>query len=873
MIYLDSSTDSILPYGLKGTPFETVFKALQAVASTVWPVDAAELRAAIGWGWYLDNNLEELILLSAGKQYIQNILISEQVPLIKSTQTQEELVDLLYRWKSYKPTFDKLEGLYIPYAVRVDIRPITDEATQEVLPVTDIHNAFYVVLTDIDWSRPLTLSEAALIAERATPMGSHPIAVFQFEETTNVYPQLACGDVNFYTGTFEPAAEPTPPPPPPPEPAYSYIVFDTTTGTIVHSIVDEGMITVYETGVRTESFYFTMNGRNETENTDISHADIPVYLEDGTSPAADTPYNGSAVMAFMDVDGNTKQADGESLYLDEGVLRLDAPDTDEGEQWSALVEYIPEVVLKVKWGDTVNVPSGYKVSEVRTFVGYANKSYYGDYSQWEQLATYEGKNKYFDNIDGHNLIITSTNSATDSAWPLIVASQGYQLNNTTGPHMQVLDFGAGYKNATSYWGFSDVQTNGTDAQAGDFSVLLRGQTTSTISNAINSGYPVRFLWFIIDGEGNAVWHKTPEAFRVPNSLWSFVNGVFSWLGNSEDTSSLAWYYKHDWELFEWEEFDGAWIYIHCVRDENPEPPAPSFDSATGTISSLTLPTAHSGSYTNVTFDTLRYYVKGTTNGLSSTYNSLFGQSGRYWYYGTIEWTDESLGNLSSLILVNPTSSNYIVQQTVFRIIFIYDNYISGFHPYDTEDSSENVNQITAYSYNNGVHSITFYSTQNWLNSIYTGRIQFRYLDGTTTFNGLDAYDLILVNNGALSKATTTDRYDMYNAWGGQISIKSYYPQPPAPSELTAYFTTSGAAYEYDTQINQGGGSNLYDASGANLYYDSSKAYTITGLYNAAGELLTFGDGDSMGNNSTYLYYNRGINLKRVWAHRITYTVS
>lgn len=136
----------------------------------------------------------------------------------------------------------------------------------------------------------------------------------------------------------------------------SYIVFDTSTGTIVHSIVDEGlvygevgyvlmdeavqMITVYETGVRTESFYFTTNGRNETQNTNISHADIPVYLEDGTTPAADTPYNGSSVLAFMDVTGNTKQADGESLYVDNGVLRLDAPDTDEGEQWAALVERI-----------------------------------------------------------------------------------------------------------------------------------------------------------------------------------------------------------------------------------------------------------------------------------------------------------------------------------------------------------------------------------------------------------------------------------------------------------------------------------------------------------------------------------------------------
>lgn len=431
----------------------------------------------------------------------------------------------------------------------------------------------------------------------------------------------------------------------------------------------------------------------------------------------------------------------------------------------------PEIVLKVKWGDTVNVPSGYKVSEVRTFVGYANKSYY---SSSDKFVTYEGKNKYFDNIEEHNLIIRSTNSAADSSWPLIVASQGRLLDSTAGPHMQVLDFGAGYKNSTSFWSFSDAQTNGTDAQAGDFSVLLKGKMTTNIINAINSGYPVRFLWFIIDGEGNAVWHKTPEAFRVPNSLWSFVNGVFSWLGNSEDTSSLAWYYKHDWELYEWEEFDGVWFYVHCLYDPTPDPPAPSFDSATGTISGLTLPTAHSGLYTNVTFDTLRYYVRGTTQRLESATGTFFGLSTAYtWYYGTINWTDDSLGDLSSLIQVNPTTSYYLVQQTIFRIIFITVG-ITGFHPYDTGDSSENLGQITAYSYNNGVHSITFYCTTNWWQYADIGRIQFRYLDGTTTFNGLDAYDLILVNNGVLSKATTTDRYYMYNTYNGDITIHAKY---------------------------------------------------------------------------------------------------
>lgn len=135
----------------------------------------------------------------------------------------------------------------------------------------------------------------------------------------------------------------------------AYIIVDEDTGEIVFSQNDPGMefaevgtllmpdsemITVYETGVHTESFYFTTNGRNETQNTNISWRDIPVYNEDGTAPPADTPYADSSVLAFMDVDGNTKQAQGEGLYVNDGVLRLDAPDTDEGEQWSALVEYI-----------------------------------------------------------------------------------------------------------------------------------------------------------------------------------------------------------------------------------------------------------------------------------------------------------------------------------------------------------------------------------------------------------------------------------------------------------------------------------------------------------------------------------------------------
>lgn len=195
----------------------------------------------------------------------------------------------------------------------------------------------------------------------------------------------------------------------------------------------------------------------------------------------------------------------------------------------------------------------------------------------------------------------------------------------------------------------------------------------------------------------------------------------------------------------------------------------SSDDASGTISAITLPTAHS--YTGVLFDSLRYYVSGRISTTGTAFNLW--QSSSTWYYGTITWTDESLGDLSDKIIVNSTSSSEMKTQTVFRIIFIYASNIIGYHPMDTAESSQG--QITNYSYNNGVHSITFYlAGTDWTSGTYSGRIQFRYLDGVTTFNNLNAFDLVNVSGGLLSKKTTSIRYDMYNVWNNSITIHAQY---------------------------------------------------------------------------------------------------
>jgi len=246
---------------------------------------------------------------------------------------------------------------------------------------------------------------------------------------------------------------------------------------------------------------------------------------------------------------------------------LDGTQTDWTDNLSSIGYHLPvEVVLKVKWGDTVNVPAGYTVTEVRTFVGYVFPSY-SSYSQ-SLIVAYTGKDEYFDNITNHDLLYYSTPDSIISTWPVIEVFQGDQINYSDGPHMSGRRFTVGYKISTANWITSIRNTNGTDVTTGNYSIYMEGDYDSSASSVINSGKPARLLWFTWDSSSNsAVWHKSPEAFKVPQSLWSFSNGTFSWLGNSEDTSSLAWYYKHDWELFEWSGFDGVWFYVHCVMEE------------------------------------------------------------------------------------------------------------------------------------------------------------------------------------------------------------------------------------------------------------------------------------------------------------------
>lgn len=177
-VLLTRDCDTMLPYGLQTTPFETVFKALQDVAGAVWGVDPTAYRAAIAWAYYLTHNRTPLVNLRDALTILSAIAVSEAVPLVKDYMDSAQLVELLAQWHDYRPSQAALERLYTAYGMTVDVRPITDDEGQAILPHPIERGAFYVIARAIEWGRGLTPEELAIVAARATPLGGRPVVAY-----------------------------------------------------------------------------------------------------------------------------------------------------------------------------------------------------------------------------------------------------------------------------------------------------------------------------------------------------------------------------------------------------------------------------------------------------------------------------------------------------------------------------------------------------------------------------------------------------------------------------------------------------------------------------------------------------------------------
>lgn len=320
---LDSTAD-VLPVGLQPTPFGDVWQALQQVAAQVWDVDPSVYRAGIAWMWYALRNPAALDA-DGLRPLLVAALISEQAPLVKDTQTAAELAEYLRLWRDYTPTYPKLEALYSVFAARVEVRPISDAESQDVVPVADRRLAFYLRVEDFDAERPLTLDEVYQIAVRATPLGSRPVPYFALVGSSDVFAGPASAGLVRALWASEPAAAPP----------MSFVVVDSTTGAIVHGFNQE--LTTYElpsvvlnsednyetyelpsvslptpkvvigvpiTGP-VQAFWFTDNGRAETTNKTLALGNR-LYLDSGEGASSSTysRYLGANPVAFTKVDGN-----------------------------------------------------------------------------------------------------------------------------------------------------------------------------------------------------------------------------------------------------------------------------------------------------------------------------------------------------------------------------------------------------------------------------------------------------------------------------------------------------------------------------------------------------------------------------------------
>lgn len=368
---LDAAAD-VLPVGLQPTPFGEVWQALQQVAAQVWDVDPSVYRAGIAWMWYALRNPEALA--SDGlRPLLVAALISEQAPLVKDTQTVAELAEYLRLWRDYTPTYAKLEAIFATFGARVEVRPISDAESQGVVPVADRRLAFYLRVEDFDAARPLTLDEVYQIAVRATPLGSRPVPYFALVGSSDVFAGPASAGLVRALWASEPAAAPP----------MSFVVVDSATGAIVHGFNQTldlyelpSVVLNSEDGYETyelpsislavpkmvigvpitepvQAFWFTDNGRDETNDKTFTVVGNPLFNEDG-SVARKELYDSAIPLSFMQYDGNMFEAD----------------------SGSDIVRYLPvtdRLVLSIPGDSTTRGKSAWSVQVAKLFVlSYAN---------------------------------------------------------------------------------------------------------------------------------------------------------------------------------------------------------------------------------------------------------------------------------------------------------------------------------------------------------------------------------------------------------------------------------------------------------------------------------------------------------------------
>ena len=298
-----------------------------------------------------------------------------------------------------------------------------------------------------------------------------------------------------------------------------------------------GSVTVNRIWIITETVcnyiwaYFTASGESATTNTSITSGNA-YLLYDANGNAI--VYDPSKAYETLELQyhtsngylmrGNTKF----DTYSDNGNGQLQAiarfTNTSDGARRIKIGMKPQSYSVEVNFGDPVTIPAGYEVESVkceRLFVKASSVTHTS--GQTNVNSVFLGQNEFCD-LDNANLITMSISPCL-GIFAYTSTTQGYWIS-----------YSSSSSPSTHPGSVIDRKLNSDGVFVSVTSVWSGGGIANTIADCLASR-PALFRYY--DSNGTVV----PYYFRIQTSLWQFQNGTFSWLGDTTDSSDLAYWYN------------------------------------------------------------------------------------------------------------------------------------------------------------------------------------------------------------------------------------------------------------------------------------------------------------------------------------------
>ena len=179
--------------------------------------------------------------------------------------------------------------------------------------------------------------------------------------------------------------------------------------------------------------------------------------------------------------------------------------------------------------NNVEIPQGYNILSIKSSLGYTYPTFVED-SDVDTVA-YSGKDIYSKSVSKYMLQVRHDT---------LIYPKLYIIQGTATSEKGVLS-GSPYTSSWNYssdWtSFVETDVNNTKTGVGDYFVYLKGDSHGTITYA-NNGFPANF---VTSQEFNS-YNTDTNFFNLPTSLYRKNANVIEWLGNTDDTHGLAYYY-------------------------------------------------------------------------------------------------------------------------------------------------------------------------------------------------------------------------------------------------------------------------------------------------------------------------------------------